>query len=134
MPFPDWWVCCPHLPVAWYHPQCYKCGGCRPPPSPAALPQVLFYVRLGGDILGRMVPPMWHARQPRTLAAWAALKAALTPLLMVAMLRPALLWGLGGDAALVALVATLWALSGYCNTGGNAYEHAHRKSVHICVI
>lgn len=79
---------------------------------------MLFYVRLAGDIAGRVLPSTWHAPRAAPLAAWTALKLALTPLLVTAMLRPALLLRVGGDAALAALVAVFWALSGYCNTGG----------------
>jgi hypothetical protein len=77
----------------------------------AALPQALFYARLGADIAGRLATRRGGAAaSARSLALWAAAKAALTPAVMAALL------GRGGDLAALALVAAFWALSGYVNT------------------
>ncbi|GBF92316.1 hypothetical protein Rsub_05518 [Raphidocelis subcapitata] len=76
--------------------------------------QAAFYARMGGDVAGRIVPPQWQARSRGALVRFAALKAALLPPLLAALLRPGVV---GGDFGAVALVAVNWALSGYVNTG-----------------
>jgi hypothetical protein len=76
--------------------------------------QALFYARLGGDVVGRLMPPSLQARTAPRLLVWAGLKAALLPWLLPALLRPA---RAGGDLGLIALVAVNWVLSGYINTG-----------------
>jgi hypothetical protein len=50
-----------------------------PPPMQSSPPplQVLFYVRLVGDILGRQVPPRWQARTVPQLLTWALVKTAM---------------------------------------------------------
>lgn len=86
----------------------------RPAVPPAVLPpQVLFYVRLIGDIAGRMVPRRLQATTARGLLLWAAFKMALVPLLFGCIFTPE---ATGGDAVAVAVVALFWVLSGYLNT------------------
>jgi len=83
-----------------------------PPPPPAA--QVMFYARLMGDILGRMVPPSWQLRSSKAVLAAAFLKTKLLLVLVPGILQPSLV---GGDLALCVLVAANWFMSGYINTG-----------------
>lgn len=86
-----------------------------PPPLPALLLlQVLFYARLLGDILGRMVPPAWQLRSSKSVLTAAFFKTKLLVVLVPAILQPSLV---GGDLPLAALVACNWWLSGYINTG-----------------
>ena len=87
------------------------------PPDGALGPwvtQAAFYARLVGDITGRLLPPSWAARSVARLGLWAGVKVALLPLLLPALLRPA---RVGGDLAVVALVALNWLLSGAVNSG-----------------
>lgn len=99
--------------------RCHWCGLCclasvlHPGMSVLLLVQVLFYVRLLGDILGRLVPTSWQQHSTRSLLSWALAKTALLPLLLAALLQPALV---GGDTGLVVLVGVFWWLSGYINT------------------
>lgn len=84
------------------------------PPNPQpAPPQVLFYVRLVGDILGRVVPKRFQITTVPRLLAWGFLKTAMVPLLFVAIFRPSLCLGDLGGAL---LVGVFWVLSGYLNT------------------
>lgn len=76
--------------------------------------QILFYARLLGDILGRMVPPAWQLSSSRAVLSAAFLKTKLLVVLVPAILQPSLV---GGDIPLAALVAVNWWLSGYINTG-----------------
>lgn len=78
------------------------------------LPQILFYARLLGDILGRMVPPAWQLRSSKSVLTAAFIKTKLLVVLVPAILQPSLV---GGDLALATLVAVNWWLSGYINTG-----------------
>ncbi|KAF6261556.1 hypothetical protein COO60DRAFT_1636708 [Scenedesmus sp. NREL 46B-D3] len=78
------------------------------------LPQVLFYARLAGDILGRLMPHRLHLRSSSAVLAAGTAKAVLLALLVPAMLQPQLV---GGDAQLALLVAANWWVSGYVNTG-----------------
>ncbi|KAI8467814.1 MAG: hypothetical protein J3K34DRAFT_523439 [Monoraphidium minutum] len=73
-----------------------------------------FYARLAGDVAGRLLPPRLRARTLARLGAAAVAKAALTPLLLAALPAPR---RVGGDYAVVALVAASWVLGGYVNTG-----------------
>lgn len=68
-----------------------------------------FYARLLGDIAGRLAPPRLQAATLRRLAGAAVVKAALLPVLLIGLVRPA---AVGGDLLLVALVAANWVLSG----------------------
>ncbi|GFR41593.1 hypothetical protein Agub_g2316 [Astrephomene gubernaculifera] len=77
------------------------------------LPQVLFYIRLVGDIAGRMVPRRLQVTTVRRLMLWAAVKLALVPLLFGCIFVPHLT---GGDVGAMAVVAVFWVLSGYLNT------------------
>lgn len=77
------------------------------------LPQVLFYVRLIGDIAGRVVPKRWQCLQPRDLMMWSLLKLALVPVLFLSIFKPQAVLG---DFGAVTLVAVFWVLSGYINT------------------
>jgi hypothetical protein len=79
-----------------------------------ALLQVLFYARLAGDILGRLMPHWLHLRSSSSVLAAGAAKAALLALLIPAMLQPGLV---GGDVQLTSLIAVNWWMSGYINTG-----------------
>jgi hypothetical protein len=76
--------------------------------------QVLFYARLAGDILGRLMPHWLHLRSSSAVLAAGAFKAALLALLIPAMLHPQLV---GGDVQLALLIAANWWMSGYINTG-----------------
>jgi hypothetical protein len=76
--------------------------------------QVLFYARLAGDILGRLMPHWLHLRSSSTVLAAGALKAALLALLVPAMLHPHMV---GGDVQLTLLIVANWWMSGYINTG-----------------
>ncbi|EFJ41398.1 hypothetical protein VOLCADRAFT_98621 [Volvox carteri f. nagariensis] len=98
------------------------------------LAQVLFYIRLVGDILGRMVPrrlqmldlaafmvlcPEYALQPPlqvtgvRKLMFWAVVKLAMVPLLFGCIFTPPLV---GGDLTALVVVALFWVLSGYLNT------------------
>jgi hypothetical protein len=83
--------------------------------------QILFYARLLGDILGRMVPPSWQLRSSKALLSAAFLKTKLLVVLVPGILQPSLV---GGDLCLAALVTINWWLSGYINT--SAYLLAPR--------
>ncbi|KAG2500340.1 hypothetical protein HYH03_001915 [Edaphochlamys debaryana] len=76
-------------------------------------PQVLFYIRLTGDILGRMVPRRMQCTTVRGLMFWAFVKLAMVPLLFGCIYVPHLT---GGDVAACVVVALFWVLSGYLNT------------------
>ncbi|PNW84001.1 hypothetical protein CHLRE_04g212250v5 [Chlamydomonas reinhardtii] len=75
--------------------------------------QVLFYIRLVGDIAGRMVPKRLQVTSVRGLMFWALVKLALVPVLFGCIFTPRLT---GGDVTAVAVVALFWVLSGYLNT------------------
>lgn len=77
------------------------------------LPQVLFYIRLCGDILGRLVPGSLQTRNVRVLLTWALVKGLMTPLLMAALVVPD--WVMG-DLGIAVTVGIFWTLSGYVNT------------------
>ncbi|GLC52618.1 hypothetical protein PLESTB_000649700 [Pleodorina starrii] len=77
------------------------------------LPQVLFYIRLVGDIAGRLVPRRLQATTVRKLMFWAFVKLAMVPLLFGCIFTPELL---GGDVTSCVVVALFWVLSGYLNT------------------
>jgi hypothetical protein len=83
--------------------------------------QILFYARLLGDILGRMVPASWQLRSSKALLSAAFLKTKLLVVLVPAILQPSMV---GGDLCLAALVTINWWLSGYINT--SAYLLAPR--------
>jgi hypothetical protein len=76
--------------------------------------QVLFYARLAGDILGRLMPHWLHLHSSGSVLAAGACKAALLVLLIPSMLHPQLV---GGDVQLALLIAANWWMSGYINTG-----------------
>jgi hypothetical protein len=75
--------------------------------------QVLFYVRLVGDILGRVAPRQLQVRTPRWLLLWALLKTAMILPLLANISYPES-WL--GDVGALLLVASFWVLSGYLNT------------------
>ncbi|KAG2452002.1 hypothetical protein HYH02_003044 [Chlamydomonas schloesseri] len=75
--------------------------------------QVLFYIRLVGDIAGRMVPKRMQVTTVRGLMFWAFVKLALVPVLFGCIFTPRLT---GGDVTAVLVVAVFWILSGYLNT------------------
>ena len=75
--------------------------------------QVLFYVRLVGDILGRMAPTSWLITSAPKLMLWAILKTAMLPLLFLSILKPHLCLG---DIGSLLMIGTFWILSGYLNT------------------
>mmetsp|Transcript_22046 Transcript_22046/g.48132 ORF Transcript_22046/g.48132 Transcript_22046/m.48132 type:complete len:479 (+) Transcript_22046:161-1597(+) len=77
------------------------------------LAQVLFYVRLISDILGRVVPKRLQATSIRGLMFWALLKTALMLPLFVSIFHPEALLG---DVGATILVAAFWLLSGFVNT------------------
>ncbi|GIM13312.1 hypothetical protein Vretimale_16452 [Volvox reticuliferus] len=77
------------------------------------LAQVLFYIRLVGDILGRVVPRRMQATTVRKLMFWAVVKLAMVPLLFGCIFTPHLV---GGDITSMVVVALFWVLSGYLNT------------------
>lgn len=87
--------------------------------------QILFYARLLGDILGRMVPPAWQLSSSSSVLSAAFLKTKLLVVLVPGILNPNLV---GGDLCLAALVAGNWFMSGYINTG--AYLLAPRLATH----
>jgi hypothetical protein len=76
--------------------------------------QVLFYVRLCGDILGRVAPRRLQVQSKRWLLLLSLAKTALMLPLLANMFYPEA-WL--GDAGAVLLVAAFWVLSGYLNTG-----------------
>ena len=86
------------------------------PGSPAApaRPQVLFYVRLSGDILGRIAPRRLQVQSKRWLLLLSLAKTALMMPLLCNIFYPEA-WL--GDAGALLLVAAFWVLSGYINTG-----------------
>jgi hypothetical protein len=75
---------------------------------------VLFYVRLSGDILGRVVPRRLQVRSTRLLLLLSLAKAALMLPLLCNIFYPES-WL--GDSGALLLVAAFWVLSGYLNTG-----------------
>ena len=78
-----------------------------------SLPQALFYARLLGDVLGRLLTPRLNIAGPHSLLAWAVAKALLLLPLLLALVNPLLA---GGDYGLCVAVALYWALSGAVNT------------------
>ncbi|GIL58218.1 hypothetical protein Vafri_13282 [Volvox africanus] len=77
------------------------------------LAQVLFYIRLVGDILGRLVPRRLQTTTVRNLMFWAVVKLAMVPLLFGCIFTPHFV---GGDITSMVVVALFWVLSGYLNT------------------
>ncbi|KAL6763078.1 hypothetical protein V8C86DRAFT_2507052 [Haematococcus lacustris] len=77
------------------------------------LAQVLFYIRLLGDVVGRLAPRRLQASSRRALIGWAAVKTAMVPLVFAAIFIPE---AVGGDLGICLYVALFWVLSGYLNT------------------
>eukprot|EP00798_Chlamydomonas_sp_ICE-L_P014566 gene14566-20607_t len=84
------------------------------------LPQVLFYVRLIGDILGRVVPTRLQATTIRSLMFWSFVKLAMVPLIFLSIFSPELTFGdlevTFGYSGAILYVGVFWMLSGYVNT------------------
>jgi hypothetical protein len=83
-----------------------------PPPPPRVLPlllQVLFYVRLVGDIAGRVVPRRLQVSTVPPLLLLGLGKAAMMPLIFVSIFRPEMMMG---DLGAVLLIGVFWVLSG----------------------
>ncbi len=74
---------------------------------------MLFYVRLIGDILGRIVPPKLQLTSAKSLLMWGIGKTAMVPLLLLSIFKPHMCLG---DAGSLVLVGVFWILSGYINT------------------
>jgi hypothetical protein len=77
------------------------------------LAQVLFYVRLIGDIAGRLVPRRMQITSSRLLITIGLIKTGMVPLLCISIFYPSLMFG---DAGGVILVGAFWWLSGYLNS------------------
>ena len=75
--------------------------------------QVLFYIRLVGDIMGRLAPSTWLISTSPKLLLWGVVKTAMLPLLFLSIFRPQLCMG---DAGALVLIGGFWVLSGYLNT------------------
>ena len=74
---------------------------------------MLFYVRLIGDIVGRLIPRQLQATSVRALLLWALVKTAMVPLIFASIFHPEATFG---DVGAVVFVAVFWVLSGYVNT------------------
>jgi hypothetical protein len=85
----------------------------RARPCCCASRQVLFYVRLVGDIMGRLVPRRLQLSSAARLLSWGLLKTAMVPLLFLSIFQPRLCLG---ELGAVLLVGAFWVLSGYLNT------------------
>ena len=77
------------------------------------LAQVLFYVRLVGDIAGRVVPKRLQITSPRLLVTIGLVKLAMVPLVCISIFYPSFLFG---DVGGIFCIGIFWWLSGYLNS------------------
>lgn len=69
-------------------PAHHACASVRPHAlSLISHAQVLFYIRLVGDVGGRLVPRRLQASRVRSLLLWAAVKTAMVRALLMSLMR-----------------------------------------------
>jgi hypothetical protein len=82
----------------------------------AALPQVLFFLRIFADIGGRLLPRVFQPHSPSAVLAVATLKLACVPLFFL-YIKGAIPYS--NDWLMVGYVVAIWGANGYVNSSAN---------------